>query len=185
MKNRMREIRTSGSVRGGDGNIPAYSARGLDDRASFAIGLVELAEPGIGVGLHQSGIPGQMLLRMLTATIRRVEEHGRWRIWPGKRAVVAHIGPEGGRHCGVVGVDAFGRKDMAPDRVNQRHQGCGGAAHPICQRRDIEVDAFTLVDVALTIERAGAGRTWRTGHEPAAWALHARAQSGAREPAAG
>jgi hypothetical protein len=25
-KNRMREIRTSGSVRGGDGNIPAYSA---------------------------------------------------------------------------------------------------------------------------------------------------------------
>ena len=26
MKNRMREIRTSGSVRGGDGNIPTYSA---------------------------------------------------------------------------------------------------------------------------------------------------------------
>jgi hypothetical protein len=70
VKNRMRVIRSSGSVRGGDGNIPAYSAEGLDDRAAFAIGLVELAEPGIGVGLHQSGIPGQMLLRMLTATIR-------------------------------------------------------------------------------------------------------------------
>ena len=26
VKNRMREIRTYGSVRGGDGNIPAYSA---------------------------------------------------------------------------------------------------------------------------------------------------------------
>ena len=28
MKNRMREIRTSGSVRGGAGDIPAYSAEG-------------------------------------------------------------------------------------------------------------------------------------------------------------
>ena len=26
MKNRMRELRTFGSVRGGDGNIPTYSA---------------------------------------------------------------------------------------------------------------------------------------------------------------
>lgn len=66
-------------------------ARGLDDRAALAIGLVEPAKAGVGVGLHQSGIARQMLLRMLTATIRRVEEHGRWRIWPGKRAVVAHI----------------------------------------------------------------------------------------------
>jgi hypothetical protein len=32
-----------------------------------------------------------MLLRMLTATIRRVEEHSRRRIWPGKRAIVTHI----------------------------------------------------------------------------------------------
>jgi hypothetical protein len=35
-----------------------------------------------------------MLLRMLAATIGRIEEHGRWRIRPGKRAVVAHIGTE-------------------------------------------------------------------------------------------
>jgi len=32
---------------------------------------------------------------------------------------------------------------------------------------------------------AGAGRTWQTEHGPAAWALHARAQSDARGPAAG
>src|SRR5665213_2610592 len=35
-------------------------ARGLDDRAWLAIGLVEPAEAGIGVGLHQSGIARQM-----------------------------------------------------------------------------------------------------------------------------
>jgi hypothetical protein len=58
------------------------------------MGLVELAEPSMGVGLHRSGIGRQMLLRMLAATIGRIEEHGRWRIQPGKRAVVAHIGTE-------------------------------------------------------------------------------------------
>jgi hypothetical protein len=110
-------------------------ARGLDDRATFAIGLVKPAEARIGVGLHQPGIARQMLLRMFTTTIRRVEEHGRRRIWASKRAVVAHIGPEPAgpglalgqdRHRGVVGVDAFGRKDMASDRLDQWHQGSRG-----------------------------------------------------------
>jgi len=32
---------------------PVSPARGLDDRTFFAIGIVELAEPGVGVGLHQ------------------------------------------------------------------------------------------------------------------------------------
>ena len=32
MKNRMREICTSGSVRGGGGNVPTYSARDFGDR---------------------------------------------------------------------------------------------------------------------------------------------------------
>jgi hypothetical protein len=100
-------------------------ASSFDDRTWLAIGLVEPAETSIGVGLHQSRIARQMLL---PATIRRIEEHGRWRVWPGKRAVVAHIGPEPARpgltlgqdrHCGVVGVDALRRKDMAPDRIDQ------------------------------------------------------------------
>jgi hypothetical protein len=34
------------------------------------------------IGLRQSGIPRQMLLRMLAATIGRIEEHGRWGIRP-------------------------------------------------------------------------------------------------------
>src|ERR1700744_5813163 len=66
-------------------------ARGLEDRAAPAIGLVEPAKAGVSVGLHQSGIARQMLLRMRTATIGRVEEHGRRRIWAGKRTVVAHV----------------------------------------------------------------------------------------------
>jgi hypothetical protein len=50
-------------------------------------------------------------------------------------------------------VNTLGRKDMAPDRVYQRHQGCRGGTHPVRERRYIEVDAFALIDLALTIER--------------------------------
>ena len=47
-KNRMREIRSSGSVRGGDGNIPAYSAGREPDVGA------ELLEAGIAVDLHHA-----------------------------------------------------------------------------------------------------------------------------------
>ena len=49
VKNRMRVIRTSGSVRGGDGNIPAYSARGQLD----AVGAQSF-EAGITVDLNDT-----------------------------------------------------------------------------------------------------------------------------------
>jgi hypothetical protein len=71
-------------------------ARGLDDLAAFAIRLVKPAEAGIGVGPHQSGIARQMPLRMLTATIRRVEEHGRRRIWPTKPPALSFDGGPSG-----------------------------------------------------------------------------------------
>ena len=43
MKNRMREICTSGSVRGGDGNVPTYSAAFVTDRRE-----VVLEDPTVG-----------------------------------------------------------------------------------------------------------------------------------------
>src|ERR1700759_4638028 len=103
-----------------------------------------------------------MLLRRPTATIGRVEEHGRRRIWAGKRTVVAHVGPEPAgpglalgqdRHRGVIRMDALSCEDVAPDHIDQRHQGCRGGTHPVRKRRYVEIDAFTLVDVALTMKR--------------------------------
>ena len=46
VKNRMREIRSSGSVRGGDGDILAYSARGFDDYASLAARIMKKTAAG-------------------------------------------------------------------------------------------------------------------------------------------
>ena len=49
MKNRMREIRTSGSVRDGGGNVPIYSAAGVPNRRQVTLergGFMEVAVRG-------------------------------------------------------------------------------------------------------------------------------------------
>ena len=76
MKNRMREIRTSGSVRDGDGDIPVYSARRFNDRPGSSVRFVKLVVAAEGVSLQDPRPGSQMLLWMLTAPIRRVVKHG-------------------------------------------------------------------------------------------------------------
>ena len=66
----MREIRSSGSVRGGVGNDPAYSAGGVLDRPGLPPGPVELVEAGIGIGLQDAGIVLEMAARMLGLAVR-------------------------------------------------------------------------------------------------------------------
>ena len=51
MKNRMREIRTSGSVRGGDGDIPTYSAAYVHDTGLRTRALVAVVPVGLNVAL--------------------------------------------------------------------------------------------------------------------------------------
>src|SRR3954464_1559596 len=70
LKNRMREICTSGSVRGGDGNIPAYSAGCLCDRAGRTTGLVKPPKAREGIGLQDPGIALQKGLRVRAPAIR-------------------------------------------------------------------------------------------------------------------
>src|SRR5271157_896387 len=61
VKNRMRETCTSGSVRGGDGDIPTYSALGAGQRrecgveGAFRGGRGEVAEEGQAAGLVERG----------------------------------------------------------------------------------------------------------------------------------
>jgi len=96
----------------------------LDKRARLAIGLVQLVVAGVGVGLENPGIAGQMRLRVLAAAIARVIEHRRRRGRPAKRPVVAHIDPTSpgvglalgqDRHNGVVAVQPLGAEDVLLD----------------------------------------------------------------------
>jgi len=40
---------------------------------------------------------------------------------------------------------------MASDRIDQRHQSCRRGAHPVCEGRDIEVDAFAPATRAFDV----------------------------------
>src|SRR5208337_2741975 len=53
VKNRMRETCTSGSVRGGDGNIPTYSALDAPQWGDEALERVLVGEPGMRVEERQ------------------------------------------------------------------------------------------------------------------------------------
>jgi hypothetical protein len=57
------------------------------------LAIVEIAEPGISVGLKDAGVTGKMPCGVLGAAIARVEEHRRRRVRSGERPVVAHIRP--------------------------------------------------------------------------------------------
>ena len=121
VKNRMRVIRSSGSVRGGDGDIPAYSARRFADRARTSASQVELVVSVIGVSLQDTGISGQMPLRMLAFAISRVVKYCRGRPGSAKRPVIAKINPAPpgvgfalgqNRHRRIIPMQALGRHDM-------------------------------------------------------------------------
>ena len=64
MRNRMREICTSGSVRGGGGNVPTYSA--ICERRSGSRGGDALVNR-VAVALQDPGVAAEQPLRMLPA----------------------------------------------------------------------------------------------------------------------
>ena len=106
----------------------------------LATRLVEVVEPGIGVGLQDAGIAGQVPARVLGGAVARVAEHRRRRRRAGEGPVVAHIGPEPAgdglapgqhRHGGVVAMQALGGEDMGVDQRHQRRQGGGAGADPV------------------------------------------------------
>src|SRR5262245_36623182 len=62
--------------------------RRFPDRSRMAPSQIELVIPVIGVGLQDTGISGQMRLRMLTLAVARVVEHRCRRSRSAKRPIV-------------------------------------------------------------------------------------------------
>jgi len=73
---------------------PAMAPAGrLGDRAGPAPGIVEIAKPGISIGLEDPGIAGEMPVGVLAVAIARVEEQCCGRVGAGERPIVPDISP--------------------------------------------------------------------------------------------
>ena len=86
----------------------------------------------------------------------------RWWIRAAKRPVIANIGPDPAgnrlklgkhRHRRIVIVDAFGPHNMGLDRFNNGIERHPAGADPIRQGRDIDLDPFAGVGLALPVQR--------------------------------
>jgi hypothetical protein len=179
-KNRMREIRSSGSVRGGDGNTPAYSAERERRRPAGALRIGKAAVRGIAVGLQHPGIAPQQRFGVIAAASRRVGvyHHGRRSAPP--RPVVAGENPE----VTFLGAPAPGvehrRRGLVDEQLGRAQQlitqqppygfdlGRGprvralrgprtGSADPEGQCRPIDRDALPRQDLGLAIKRTVVG----------------------------
>src|SRR5215468_10922223 len=63
-------------------------ARGLGDRPGFALGVIEIAEAGISVGLEEPGVADEMPVRVLAVAVARVEGQRCGRVRAGERPII-------------------------------------------------------------------------------------------------
>ena len=132
--------------------------------------LVELLEPGIGVGLKNAVEVLQMLLRPDTLAIRREVIGDRRRRWPRPRPVIAHIRPDPtlfdalakafdaavaikNPDMRVITMDTLTRHHALTDPLNQRGQNPDAAPTPVGQRRIRDIRPHPLEDLIEAIER--------------------------------
>ena len=90
VKNRMRVIRSSGSVRGGAGDIPAYSAKREAHVAPFG----ERAIAGIAVDLENALEAGEVGDRLRRLAVGRIDIGDCRRVRSAPGPVVSRIGPK-------------------------------------------------------------------------------------------
>jgi hypothetical protein len=83
----------------------------LGDRTGSAPVIVEIAKPGIGIGLKDPGIPGEMAARVLAAAVPGVVEHRGWRVWTGERPIIPDISPQSANHGFILSPDRHSGAD--------------------------------------------------------------------------
>jgi hypothetical protein len=102
-----------------------------------------------------------MLLGMFAAAIGRIVEEGR-RPPLAKGPIIANVDPEPAssglplgqhRHGRVIPMQTFGAEHVLADQLVQGRQHRGRRADQIGEGRQVEVDAFSGVTLALAVER--------------------------------
>jgi len=92
-------------------------ARRFQDRPWLSPWCIEPIEPGIGIGLQNAGVIGQMAFGMDGFSISGIAKHRRGRVRVTKRRIITHIGPKTPdigaarrqhRHGGIITMQPLG-----------------------------------------------------------------------------
>jgi hypothetical protein len=163
MKNRMREICTSGSVRGGGGNVPTYSAEGQVNRGVAAIPGQPL-EAVIAVNLQHTLEGRQVLCRARDAVILGIHIRRRWMAFAAPGPIVHRVAPQTPRfrpattgiehrQRRIVGKQLVRCQHGANDQLIQRRQPPAGSSHPITQGGSVQCHPLACQHLRLAIQR--------------------------------
>ena len=134
----------------------------LDDRTRTSVRQIKLAISVKRVGLEQSGIVGQMALRMLAFAVAGVIEHRRRRRCPTEWLVIPDIDPTSAgiglafgqdRHRGVIAMQAFRRQNMGLDKPQHRIQRHAARPHGVGHRRQADRHTFPSIALGLPVQR--------------------------------
>ena len=101
-----------------------------------------MVEAGVGVGLENPAVIGEMPARVLAVAVAGVEVHRRRRVRSAEWPVVANVGPQPAddrlalgqnRHRRVVAVNARRVQNVAPDQLDERRKRRDAGADPVRQ----------------------------------------------------
>ncbi len=168
VKSRVREICTSGSVRGGGGNVPTYSAKS-QLRWLVRRGGCHLAEPGIAVHLKQPMESLQIDCRMLALAVFAVDVGRGWMAWSKDdcrwhSTIAARFwcGPGPGRHRqgGIVGNNLHHphpcccrRAQAGDDPCPHESRACSGQGPGQTAWQSPPLEALKLANAAKATEK--------------------------------
>ena len=153
---------------------PRFQDRDRD----FGSGKVELAITIEGVGLEETGISGQMALRMLALAVARVIKHRRRRRCSAKRPVVANIDPASpriglalgqNRDRRVITVQALSRHDMGLDESQQRIERRAARPHGVGHGRQADRHTFPSIALGLPVQGLMLAELLEQRSSPADW----------------
>ena len=101
---------------------------------------------------------------MSPLSIRRVSEPDRRCRFTARRTIVANVSPQASRlrlavawrqhrYRHIIAVQFLRAQHILLQRIHQRPQRPARSAHPIGQRRAVQINALPLIDLRLTVQR--------------------------------
>lgn len=104
-----------------------------------------------------------MLARMLALAIRGIGKPNGRRIGATGRSIIAHVAPQAPlprrssartehRHRSIVAMNFVALEGVIRNSCHERIEQLARRTHPVSERRAIEIDPFSLINLALPVQ---------------------------------